>query len=90
MRGHPPGTRRPAAQQRDLGPQGRIRYSAERRPASRSGAKLSECLAFLRDGDALTVTKPVRLARSTTELLTIEADLSKRGVDHQGGPEYGR
>ena len=38
------------------------------------------CLAFLRDGDALTVTKPDRLARSTTELLAIEADLSKRGV----------
>jgi DNA invertase Pin-like site-specific DNA recombinase len=42
--------------------------------------KLNECLAFLRDGDALTVTKPDRLARSTTELLAIEADLSKRGV----------
>ena len=42
--------------------------------------KLNECPAFLRDGDALTVTKPDRLARSTTELLAIEADLSKRGV----------
>ena len=42
--------------------------------------KRYECLAFLRDGDALTVTKPDRLARSTTELLAIEADLSKRGV----------
>jgi len=42
--------------------------------------KPNECLAFLRDGDALTVTKPDRLARSTTELLAIEADLSKRGV----------
>jgi DNA invertase Pin-like site-specific DNA recombinase len=28
----------------------------------------------------LTVTKPNRLARSTAELLTIEADLSKRGI----------
>ena len=43
-------------------------------------AKLAECLAFLREGDVLTVTKPGRLARSTAELLTIEADLSKRGV----------
>ena len=34
----------------------------------------------LQPGDALTVTKPHRLARSTTELLAIEADLSKRGV----------
>jgi DNA invertase Pin-like site-specific DNA recombinase len=28
----------------------------------------------------LSVTKPDRLARSTAELLTIEADLSKRGI----------
>ena len=42
--------------------------------------KLKEWLAFLRDGDAPTVTKPDRLARSTTELLPNEADLSKRGV----------
>ncbi len=32
------------------------------------------------DGDVLMVTKPDRLARSTAELLTIEADLSKRGI----------
>jgi DNA invertase Pin-like site-specific DNA recombinase len=30
--------------------------------------------------DVLTVTKPDRLARSTAELLPIEADLSKRGI----------
>jgi Resolvase, N terminal domain len=42
--------------------------------------KLAECLAFLREGDVLTVTKPDRLARSTAELLAIEADLSKRGI----------
>jgi DNA invertase Pin-like site-specific DNA recombinase len=34
----------------------------------------------MRDGDVLTVTKPDRLARSTAELLSIEADLSKRGI----------
>jgi Resolvase, N terminal domain len=28
----------------------------------------------------LTVTKPDRLARSTAELLSIEADLTKRGI----------
>ena len=33
----------------------------------------------LRDGDVLTVTKPDRL-RSTADLLSIEADLSKRGI----------
>ena len=43
-------------------------------------AKLPECLASLREGDVLTVTKPDRLARSTAELLSIEADLSKRGI----------
>jgi DNA invertase Pin-like site-specific DNA recombinase len=43
-------------------------------------AKLAECLAFLRDGDVLIVTKPDRLARSTAELLSIEADLTKRGI----------
>jgi DNA invertase Pin-like site-specific DNA recombinase len=37
---------------------------------------LNACLAFLREGDVLMVTKPDRLARS----MAIEADLSKRGV----------
>ena len=46
-----------------------------------SRPKLSECIAFLREGDALCVTKPDRLARSTAELLTIETDLSKRGIE---------
>jgi DNA invertase Pin-like site-specific DNA recombinase len=35
---------------------------------------------FLRSGDALVVTKPDRLARSTLELLTIEGDLRQRGI----------
>ena len=43
-------------------------------------SRLDDCLTFLRDGDLLVVTKPDRLARSTAELLTIEADLSKRGI----------
>src|ERR1700739_4640259 len=34
----------------------------------------------MRNGDVLIVTKPDRLAGSTAELLTIEADLSKRGI----------
>ena len=41
---------------------------------------LADCLAFLREDDVLYVTKPDRLARSTSELLSIEGDLSKRGV----------
>ena len=32
------------------------------------------------EGDALTVTKPVSLARSTAKLLSIEADLAKCGI----------
>jgi DNA invertase Pin-like site-specific DNA recombinase len=43
-------------------------------------AALKACLEFLREGDALVVTRPDRLARSTAELLTIEADLSQRGI----------
>lgn len=34
----------------------------------------------VREGDVICVTKPDRLARSTAELLTIEADLTKRGI----------
>ena len=41
---------------------------------------LTQCLEFAREGDVLVVSKPDRLARSTAELLAIEADLSKRGV----------
>lgn len=37
-------------------------------------------MKFLRKGDVLVVTKPDRLAHSTTELLTIESDLIKRGI----------
>lgn len=42
--------------------------------------QLNAALASLEVGDILAVTKPDRLARSTADLLAIEADLSKRGV----------
>src|SRR6202012_5164430 len=42
--------------------------------------KLAECLGFRRQGDVLTVVRPDPLARSTTELLAIEADLFERGI----------
>lgn len=42
--------------------------------------QLALALAALEPGDAFMVTKPDRLARSTVELLTIEANLTKRGV----------
>jgi DNA invertase Pin-like site-specific DNA recombinase len=46
-------------------------------------AKLGECLAFLRVGDVLTVTKPDRLARSTM-LIGRRGDLG--AGDHAGTP----
>jgi DNA invertase Pin-like site-specific DNA recombinase len=69
-----------AAQERDLRAVGAEQMFSEQVSSVASRARLGECLAFLRDGDVLVVTKPDRLARSTAELLAIEADLSKRGV----------
>jgi DNA invertase Pin-like site-specific DNA recombinase len=69
-----------AAQERDLKLAGAERVFGEQVSSVAKRAKLAECLAFLREGDVLTVTKPDRLARSAAELLTIEADLSKRGI----------
>src|SRR5664279_84099 len=69
-----------AAQERDLKAAGATKLFTEQVSSVAQRAKLAECLAFLRDGDVLMVTKPDRLARSTAELLAIEADLSGRGV----------
>jgi DNA invertase Pin-like site-specific DNA recombinase len=68
------------AQQRDLTAAGCERVFREQVSSVSARAKLAECFGFLRQGDVLIVTKPDRLARSTAELLTIEADLSKGGV----------
>ena len=68
------------AQERELNAVGVEKLFSERVSSVAQRAKLVECLAFLREGDVLTVTKPDRLARSTAELLSIEADLSKRGI----------
>jgi DNA invertase Pin-like site-specific DNA recombinase len=69
-----------AAQERDLMASGAERVFSEQVSSMSVRARLKECLSFLRHGDVLAVTKPDRLARSTAELLTIEADLSKRGI----------
>ena len=69
-----------AAQERDLKAADAERIFGEQVSSTAKRAKLAECLAFLREGDVLTVTKPDRLARSTAELLSIEVDLSKRGI----------
>lgn len=68
------------AQERDLVAAGCERVFAERVSSVAQRAGLKECLAFMRQGDALVVTKPDRLARSTAELLSIEADLTRRGI----------
>src|SRR5258708_3387449 len=70
----------PAAQERDVLAAGAERIFAEQVSSLGQRGALGEALAFLRKGDALVVTKPDRLARSTAELLTIEATLSKRGI----------
>jgi DNA invertase Pin-like site-specific DNA recombinase len=68
------------AQERDLQAAGAEQVFSEQVSSVAARAQLGEALRFLRAGDALMVTKPDRLARSTAELLTIEADLTKRGI----------
>lgn len=68
------------AQERDLKAAGGEKIFSEQVSSVAHRSALGACLGFLREGDALVVTRPDRLARSTAELLTIEADLSKRGI----------
>ena len=68
------------AQVRDLRAAGAEEIYTEQVSSVATRARLAECLKFVRKGDVLAVTKPDRLARSTAELLAIEADLAKRGV----------
>ena len=58
-----------AAQERDLRAAGAERVFSEQVSSVASRSGLRACLEFLREGDALMVTKPDRLARSTAELL---------------------
>ena len=69
-----------AAQERDLQAAGADKVFAEQVSSVAQRAGLKACLEFMREGDALVVTKPDRLARSTADLLAIEADLSRRGI----------
>lgn len=69
------------AQKRDLLAAGCTEVFAEQISSvaeSRDG--LVKAIGRLERGDALMVTKTDRLARSTAELLAIEADLTKRGI----------
>jgi DNA invertase Pin-like site-specific DNA recombinase len=68
------------AQIRDLKAAGAERVYSEQVSSMAQRAELAKVLDYVRDGDVLIVTKPDRLARSTTELLAIESDLTKREV----------
>ena len=69
-----------AAQERDLKAAGCEKLFSEQASSVAQRDKLAALLDFVREGDAVMVTKPDRLARSTAELLTIEASLTKRGI----------
>jgi DNA invertase Pin-like site-specific DNA recombinase len=68
------------AQVRDLKEAGCEKIFSEQVSSVAERKQLSACLDYLREDDTLMVTKPDRLARSTADLLGIEADLAKRGV----------
>jgi DNA invertase Pin-like site-specific DNA recombinase len=68
------------AQKRDLLAAGCLHIFSEQVSSVASREQLTLALAAVGPGDTLVVTKPDRLARSTLDLLTIEADLTKRGV----------
>jgi DNA invertase Pin-like site-specific DNA recombinase len=68
------------AQERDLKAAGAGKLFKEQISSVAKRTALAACLSFLREGDTLAVTKPDRLARSTRELLDIEAGLAERGI----------
>ncbi|MBO1361415.1 recombinase family protein [Acetobacter sacchari] len=73
-----------AAQERDLEAAGCERVFAERASGAQGDRpELARALDMLREGDTLVVTKPDRLARSTTDLLGfVEAVRAKGGALH--------
>jgi DNA invertase Pin-like site-specific DNA recombinase len=68
------------AQIRDLKAAGCKKVFQEKVSSIAKRAQLDACLEFLRDGDALVVSKPDRLARNTAELLGIVDSLTARNV----------
>ena len=68
------------AQHRDLAVAGCEKIFHERVSSIADRAQLTAALEFVREGDVLMVAKPDRLARSTAQLLEIEADLTRRGI----------
>jgi DNA invertase Pin-like site-specific DNA recombinase len=68
------------AQERDLRAAGAERGWSEQVSSVTHRDQLQALLGFTREADTIIVTKPDRLARSTAELLAIEADLTRRGI----------
>lgn len=68
------------AQQRDLAAAGCNKVFAEQVSSLASRAQLEAALDYAREGDALVVTKPDRLARSTADLLAIVGRLEAKGA----------
>lgn len=68
------------AQTRDLEKAGVEKVFIEQVSSTAVRPKLEAALEFVREGDALVVTRLDRLARSTTDLLRIIALLEKKGV----------
>lgn len=68
------------AQRRDLLAAGAERIFAEQTSALGDRPQLDEALRFVREGDALIVTKPDRLARSTADLLRLIDELNRRKI----------
>jgi DNA invertase Pin-like site-specific DNA recombinase len=68
------------AQQRDLAAAGCQKIFSEQTSAAGHRPQLEAMLDYARAGDVLIATKPDRLARSTMDLLAIEAQLKAKGV----------
>jgi DNA invertase Pin-like site-specific DNA recombinase len=68
------------AQVRDLRAAGCEKVLSEQVSSVAKRATLEQALDFVRDGDVFVVTKPDRLARSTSDLLSIVERLEAKGV----------
>lgn len=69
-----------AAQSRQLLATGCTKVFQEQVSSVAARQQLDAALEFVREGDALVITRLDRLARSTTDLLSIVATLERKGV----------
>lgn len=68
------------AQKRDLAAAGCERIFDEQVSSVARRDRLNEAIQYLRDGDVLVVTKLDRLARSVADLVTLVAEIERRGA----------